>query len=511
MTAEFSVAIATGEHAALSAHLSRDDGQEDVCFALWRHSTGRTRQTAVIGAAVLPAPGERDVHGTASFTGEYAYRAAQEAAAAGAGVALVHSHPGAKSWQVAPPGSADATSEKKIANLVRGITGQPLVGMTLGTGNQTWSARRWDQGSGPTIRHREAVTIRMIGAKLAMTYHPRLRPAPPPTESQLRTIHSWGDDVQADVARLRVLVVGAGSVGQLILEMLARTGVQSVGVMDFDSVEIVNLDRLHGATKTDALLYRSKADIAARTMVAAATAERFDPAVYEASVCEQDGLIDALDWDVIFSCVDRPWPRHVLNTIAYADAIPVIDGGVRLESGPTGLRNAYWRSHVVGAGRACIRCVGQYDVSDVQLERDGSLDDASYIANLPADSPLRVRQNVFAASLAAASGMTNQFLSLVIAPSGFGDPGPLRFDLRQHMVERMNVDCVEGCAYRSGSGTGDGRIDPTAAHHHARQAITARRRAARRPAVRFARLLQNASDRLSSAGRVVVARTIRDV
>ncbi|HEX9992463.1 MAG TPA: ThiF family adenylyltransferase [Acidimicrobiales bacterium] len=509
MTHDFSIAIAKDEHTALSAHLTRDDGQEDVCFALWRPSTGRRRETAVIGAAILPGRGERDVHGTASFTGEYAYRAAQAAAAAGAGVAVLHSHPGATSWQNAPAGSADATSEKKIANLVRGITGQPLVGMTLGTGNQTWSARRWDQGTGSTISHREAATIRMIGTKLAMTYHPSLRPAPPTTESQLRTLHSWGDAVQADLARLRVLVVGAGSVGQLILEMLARTGVQRIGVMDFDSVEIVNLDRLHGATATDALLHRSKADIAARTIVAAATAEHFEPVVYDASVCEREALVDALDWDVIFSCVDRPWPRHVLNTIAYADAIPVIDGGVRLEPGPGGLRNAYWRSHVAAAGRACIRCVGQYDVSDVQLERDGSLDDSSYIANLPADSPLRVRQNVFAASLAAASAMTNQFLSLIVAPSGFGDPGPLRFDLRQHQAERISVGCVNGCAYRSGSGAGDGRVDPTAVHHHAREAIAARKRAARRPTVRLGRLLANASDRLTDAGRVFAGRRAR--
>ncbi len=98
-------------------------------------------------------------------------------------------------------------------------------------------------------------------------------------------------------------------------------------------------------------------------------------------------------------------------------------------------------------GIVMMRCLGQYDVADVQLERDGSLDDPSYIAGLPSHSPLRVRQNVYATSLAAASALTNQFLSLVIAPSGFGDPGPLKFDLRQHRLERVEAACRDQCAY----------------------------------------------------------------
>ena len=152
--------------------------------------------------------------------------------------------------------------------------------------------------------------------------------------------------------------------------------------------------------------------------------------------------------------------------------LSVIDGGIRIEPAPQGgLRNAYWRSHTAGPGRTCIRCLGQYDVADVQLERDGSLDDASYVANLPTDSPLRARRNVYATSLSAASALTNQFLSLVVAPSGFGDPGPLKFDLRRHRAERVQRACVDACSYSSGAGTGDRRRDPTGEHGLARDVI----------------------------------------
>lgn len=508
MTSEFVVAVAGERHDQLSNHLTRPDGQEDVCFALWWPSSGVRRTTAVIGQPVLPGPDDRRVDRTAWFTGEYTLRAAREAAAVGAGIALLHSHPGATSWQGAPEGSADADSERKIANLCREITGHPLVGMTLGTGSQTWSARSWDRGQGASVANIEAASVRVLADRLRVGYHPTIRPTPPAQHSQVRTLHSWGEQVQAHLARLRVLVVGAGSVGQLVLEMLARTGIEHIGIMDFDTVELVNLDRLHGATLLDARLHTSKAELARRLTGQAATAARFDPGVHEVSICEPEGMRAALDYDLIFSCVDRPWPRHVLNTLAYSDVMPVIDGGIRLEPAPEGgLRNAYWRSHIAGPARTCIRCLGQYDVADVQLERDGSLDDPSYIANLPLDSPLRVRQNVYATSLAAASALTNQFLSLVVAPSGFGDPGPLRFDLRQHRVERMQAACVDECSYSSSTGIGDRRRDPTGDHSLAKRVIAERRAAQRRRRIRVAGTLASAGLRIENFALRIAGRS----
>lgn len=509
MSERFSVALTGTSHDGVSSHLTRDDGQEDVCFALWVPSTGATRFTSIMGDPVLPAPGETEVRGTVSLKGDYALRAVREASKQGAGIALLHSHPGASGWQSAREGSADFETERKIANLARAITGLPLVGLTLSTGSQTWSGRCWDRGSGATVSATDAESVRVLGPTLRVGYHPSIRPAPKVQATQSRTVHSWGDVVQSHLARLRVLVVGGGSVGQVVLEMLARTGVESVGVMDFDTVDLVNLDRLHGATRLDAFLRVSKTELGARVLRDAATASPFFPAVHEMSICEPEGLAVALDYDVIFCCVDRPWPRHVMNTIASADIIPVIDGGVRLEPGPVGLRNAYWRAHVAGAGRPCIRCLGQYDVADVQLERDGSLDDPAYIAGLPIDDPRRVRQNVFAISLAAASALTNQFLSLVVAPSGFGDPGPLRFDLRQHRSESDYSTCDERCSYQGQIGSGDARTDPTGAHAAAQAAIELRSSERRRTHLCLARAVVAGADGVRSRVEHLVARTAR--
>jgi hypothetical protein len=252
---------------------------------------------------------------------------------------------------------------------------------------------------------------------------------------------------------------------------LARTGIQRLGVFDFDTVELVNLDRLRGARALDAYVLRPKTHVARRLLEEGSTAAEPCHDLHELSVCEPDGLRRILDFDLIFSCVDRPWPRHVLNTIAFADLIPVVEGGLSAFQNPGhSLRNGYWSSTVVRPGRPCLACLRQYDPSLVQVERDGSLDDSSYIENLPADAPLRRRENVAALSAMVTAALLQQFVAFVARPSGFGDPGPRRFSLRDHTVEAIATVCEPECPYAASRGVGDARLDPSAPHLRAEEA-----------------------------------------
>jgi molybdopterin/thiamine biosynthesis adenylyltransferase len=155
-------------------------------------------------------------------------------------------------------------------------------------------------------------------------------PVPAIGDVQIRTVSAWGEAAQASIARLRVLVVELGSVGPVALR-LAATSILQVGVMDFDSVETFNLDRMTGATATDVCLARTKVLVGARLMARAATAKQPAIAVHDVSICEVAGLKVALDYDIIFGCVDRPWARSVLNTLAFADLVPVLDGGIGID------------------------------------------------------------------------------------------------------------------------------------------------------------------------------------
>jgi hypothetical protein len=494
-----SVAMTDELHSHACGHLLRDDGQEDLTLATYAPSTGTQRTTSILNNLVLPRHGERNVHGTASFAGSYVVRAASEAAAQGLGIALLHSHPDGLGWQ--GMSGTDHDTEQSYARVAETITGHPLVGMTL-AGDTTWSARLWDTRYG----HHDAENVRIVGGTLRVHWNDALRPAPPSTSAQVRTVSAWGETVQANLARLRVLVVGVGTVGLDLAIRLVQAGVQDVSVMDFDTAEDINLDRLLTATRIDVALFRSKVYIALRAMRTAASAAAPTLTGYDLSICEPRGQRVALDYDVIFSCVDRPWARAVLNQLAYTDLIPVIDGGVAIEPFPDeGMRNATWRAHVVSPGRPCLQCNGQIEGAQVARDRAGLFDNETYIKSAGIKAPSRENVSLLAPSVTAS--MLGQFVSLVVVPGGFGAPDPLRFSLSTHTLEHMSVETLAGCGYEQTTGAGDLRPALARQHAAADAARNLRETHARTARVRAGRMSQNVIEAASRAIQKTWARS----
>ena len=69
-----SVAMTATTEKALLSQLVRSDGQEDVCLATYRPSTGMTRVSALITSVIPPKSGDRFVQRNATVTGKYILR-----------------------------------------------------------------------------------------------------------------------------------------------------------------------------------------------------------------------------------------------------------------------------------------------------------------------------------------------------------------------------------------------------------------------------------------------------
>ncbi len=137
--------------------------------------------------------------------------------------------------------------------------------------------------------------------------------------SRLRMIPWWDQDL---LRRSKVVVVGAGALGNEILKNLAMLGVGNILIIDFDSVETSNLSR--------SVLYRSSDDGASKAHAAAKAVRQLNPDcrvhALNADVCSQVGS-GVFRWaDVVICGLDSRQARMAVNAACWKVNRPWVDG-----------------------------------------------------------------------------------------------------------------------------------------------------------------------------------------
>jgi hypothetical protein len=157
------------------------------------------------------------------------------------------------------------------------------------------------------------------------------------------------------------------------------------------------------------------------------------------------------------SCVDRPWPRWIINAISYAHLIPIVDGGIQARVSAKGTPlHIDWRIHTAGPGRACLVCLGAVRRSDAALDRDGLFDNTDYLQGLSdSDRDRYNRRNVFAFSLATAAHEVLQLVGLLSGSQRIGGVGPQHYAAYPgEMTVDATTDCEPGCEFAAMTATG---------------------------------------------------------
>jgi molybdopterin/thiamine biosynthesis adenylyltransferase len=140
--------------------------------------------------------------------------------------------------------------------------------------------------------------------------------------SRLRLI-AWWD--QEKLARARVLVVGAGALGNEVLKNLALMGLGHIYIVDFDEIEASNLTR--------SVLFRREDCGRAKAEAAAAALRDLNPDVcvhaLHANVLTDLGLGLVAEMDVVIGCLDNREARLWVNRMCWKTRTPWIDGGIQ--------------------------------------------------------------------------------------------------------------------------------------------------------------------------------------
>jgi molybdopterin/thiamine biosynthesis adenylyltransferase len=139
--------------------------------------------------------------------------------------------------------------------------------------------------------------------------------------SRLRLISWWDQD---KIARCRLLVIGAGALGNEILKNAALLGFTQVIVVDMDRIEESNLSRAVMFRAEDVGQFKSEA--AARAYRSLAPDARIHP--LSANVMHGCGL-GLFEWsDVILAGLDNREARLFINRSAWKVNRPWIDGAI---------------------------------------------------------------------------------------------------------------------------------------------------------------------------------------
>lgn len=139
---------------------------------------------------------------------------------------------------------------------------------------------------------------------------------------RLRLIQWWD---QERISNAKVMVVGAGALGNEVLKNLALVGIGEIHIVDFDHVQPSNLSR--------SVLFRAQHAGKSKSSVAAEMARELNPDCrifsHHADVTCDIGLGVVRGVDVVIGCLDNREARLWVNRMCFKTGKPWVDGGIQ--------------------------------------------------------------------------------------------------------------------------------------------------------------------------------------
>ena len=177
-----------------------------------------------------------------------------------------------------------------------------------------------------------------------MTTAPQLTPQQVNRYSRHIIMPQIGSRGQRKLMDAKVLVVGAGGLGGPVALYLALAGVGTIGIVDFDVVDLSNLQRqvLH----TSETVGIPKVESAIRTLA------RYNPEVnvvpHEFPINSENAMELIAQYDVVVNGADNFATRYLVNDAAYLNGKPIVDGSILIFDGQVS---------VYEPGKGCYRCL----------------------------------------------------------------------------------------------------------------------------------------------------------
>ncbi len=226
-----------------------------------------------------------------------------------------------------------------------------------------------------------------------------------------RQILALGESGQAQISSTSVAIIGLGGIGSHITLHLAYLGVRDFVLVDFDTVQIENLNRIVGAYPID--IGKPKVEVAARMIMSISGIEKTRVIRCKKDLRNEDVLNHIKSCDVIFGCVDNDGARLVLNELALAYMIPYFDSAFGIHTEHSVIEEAGGRVVLVLPDEPCLLCCKDIDISEASYflaspEEQLFREKRGYVSGTIVPSPSVISLDGIVASIAV-----TEFLALI--------------------------------------------------------------------------------------------------
>jgi hypothetical protein len=395
----YSLNLSGVQHAELYAHLFPGDNREAVALAL----CGRLEHkclTRFVVHKVLCIPHdecEREPRSVKWPVAKYAGPLLSEAQNSGFALLKIHSHPDATGHFSNLDDIADADLFGSAHHWFDDQ--RPHVSaVMLPDGEIFGRVHRLDTSTMPLDK------VMVVGDQIRI-WEPNT-PALEVTASGLRNAQAFGEGTYQILRRLKVGVVGCSGTGSPVIEQLGRLNVGELVLVDPDSIEDKNLNRIINSTAEDAKAKRRKVDVlgdAVERMGYGTIVHRFADNLYDS----KEALLELASCDVLIGCMDSVDGRDLLNQLATYYVQPYFDMGVRLNADDYGgIRSITGVVHYIQPGRSSLLTRHLYDEEDLKsahayrVDPEGHADRVKndYFKDVPVNRPAVLPVNMYVAA-----------------------------------------------------------------------------------------------------------------
>jgi hypothetical protein len=476
---QFSVTFPEGVYERLYAHLFRPDRDEHGAVIAAGVADTAAGPRLLVRDLFLAVDGKDYVHGQRGYrmlTADFVRDAALYCRDEKLSYLAVHNHGGTDA--VAFSGDDLASHERGYPALVQLLRGRPVGALVLATNAVAGDLFSTD-GKRRTL---SAATV--IGRSRLLQY------PEPHTSTRARNARYqrqsllFGAEGQRLLQQLRVGIIGAGGVGSLLIEYLARLGVGGLVVADPDVLEETNLPRVVGARIGDIkpprkVLWRfsrrsteppsAKVSIAKR-MALEANADCNVEAIRD-DFLNPDVARRFVGCDYLFLAADSMRCRLLYNAICHQYLIPGAQVGskVTIDKATGKLLTVFSVVRPVRLDGGCLWCNGLIPSAALQQEAATQTESRQqrYVNDPAVIAPSVVTLNAVGAAHAA-NEFLFRMLSLRPTTADDGDLAYFRSDSLSGAVfidePRVDEDCTEcGLTSRSRRARGDSALLPTRA------------------------------------------------